>query len=79
MTEIKKKTHVPSREELSRVLATYGAFTSSGRILDGDDLGTLAHLRRLRAKLTDERGDAIERVIRGLETIVQQSASTEVT
>ena len=32
---------------------------SGGRILDGDDQDTLGHLRRLRAKLTDdERGEA---------------------
>jgi hypothetical protein len=49
----------PTREELSRTLAMYGAFTASGRILDGDDQDTLGHLRRLRAKLTDdERGEA---------------------
>ena len=54
----------------------YGAFTASGRILDGDDQGTLEHLRRLRAKLTDdERGEAIDRVIRGLQTIVERSVN----
>lgn len=63
-------TRVLSREDLSRTLAMYGAFTSSGRILDGDDEETLEHLRRLRAKLPDERGEAVERVIRGLENIV---------
>jgi hypothetical protein len=66
---------VPSREELSRTLAMYGAFTASGRILDGDDQDTLEHLRRLRAKLTDERGKAIDRVIRGLEAIIERSAA----
>jgi hypothetical protein len=70
---------VLSREQLSRTLVMYGAFTASGRILDGDDKGTLAHLRRLRARLKDERGDAIDRVIRGLQTIMaaEQSASAK--
>jgi hypothetical protein len=61
---------LPTREELSRVLVMYGAFTSSGKIMDGNDQDTLDHLRRLRAKLDDERGEAVERVIRGLERIV---------
>ena len=61
---------VPTREELSRTLVMYGAFTASGRILDGDDQDTLAHLKRLRARLDDERGNAIDRVIRGLESII---------
>ena len=64
------KARVPSREELSRTLAMYGAFTSSGRIMDGDDRETIVHLRRLRAKLDDERGEAVERVIRGLKSII---------
>lgn len=63
------KVRTPSREQLSRVLAMYGAFTASGRIMDGNDRETLEHLRRLRAKLDDERGEAIERVILGLERI----------
>ena len=61
---------VPTREELSRTLVMYGAFTASGRILDGNDQDALAHLRRLRARLNDERGNAVERVIRGLESII---------
>jgi hypothetical protein len=61
---------VLSREEMSRTLVLYGAFTASGRILDGDDQGALAHLQRLRARLRDERGEAIDRVIRGLESIM---------
>ena len=64
---------VPTREELSRVLAMHGAFTASGKIMDGDDQATLEHLRRLRAKLTDERGTVVERVIRGLEAIMEKS------
>lgn len=52
------------------MLVMYGAFTSSAMILEGDDAKTLAHLRRLRSALDDERGAAIERVIRGLERII---------
>ena len=63
-------TRALSREELSRTLVMYGAFTASGLIMDGDDTRTLVHLRRLRARLADERGDAVGRVIRGLESIV---------
>jgi len=64
-------SRVPSREELSRVLVMYGAFASSGRIMDeDDDQATLEHLQRLRAKLDDERGEAIERVIRGLRSLM---------
>lgn len=62
-----------TREDLSRLLAAYGAFNSSGKILDGDDKATLAHLRKLRHKLQDERGETIDRVIRGLKTIMQSS------
>ncbi len=61
---------IPTREELSRTLVMYGAFTASGRILDGDDQDALAHLKQLRARLDDERGAAVERVIRGLESII---------
>ena len=50
----------------------YGAFMASAVILDGDDVKTLAHLRRLRAKLQDERGATVDRVIRGLENIMAQ-------
>lgn len=63
------RARVPSREELSRTLVMYGAFTASGRIMDGNDRETLAYLRRLRAKLDDERGEAVARVIRGLEAL----------
>jgi len=51
----------------------YGAFSASGKIMDGDDRATLEHLRRLRVKLTGERGEAVERVIRGLEVIMEKS------
>jgi hypothetical protein len=61
---------VLSREDLSRTLVMYGAFTASALILDGDDEIALAHLRRLRARLDDERGEAVERVTRGLESIM---------
>jgi len=64
---------VPTREQLSRGLAMYGAFSASGKIMDGDDRATLEHLRRLRVKLTGERGEAVERVIRGLEVIMEKS------
>jgi hypothetical protein len=57
------------------MLVMYGAFTASGRILDGNDQDTLTHLRRLRARLVDERGDAIERVIHGLERIVASEST----
>ncbi len=63
-------TRAITREEMSRTLVLYGAFAASGRILDGDDQDTLAHLRRLRVKLDEERGEAIDRVIRGLERLV---------
>jgi len=61
---------VPSRNDLSRTLVMYGAFTSSAMILEGDDVKTLAHLRRLRTTLDDERGEAVERVIRGLKSVM---------
>ena len=63
-------TRALSREDLSRTLVMYGAFTASSLILDGDDARTLAHLRRLRATLDDERGDAVERVTRGLQSLM---------
>ena len=59
-----------SRKDLSRTLVMYGAFTASAVIMDGDDKVTLDCLHRLRAKLDDERGVAVERVIRELERIV---------
>ena len=68
-------TRVLSREDLSRTLIMYGAFTVSAVMLDGDDAITFARLRRLRAKLQDERGVAIDRVIRGLERIVTREGN----
>jgi hypothetical protein len=60
-----------TREDLSRTLAAHCAFTSAGKILDGDDKATLTHLRSLRRKLKDERGETIDRVIRNLKAIVE--------
>jgi hypothetical protein len=68
-------SRILSREELSRTLVLYGAFTASGRIMDGDDLETLEYLQRLRTKLDDERGEAIDRVIRGLRAIMEAPPS----
>lgn len=61
-----------TRADISRALAMYGAFTASAVVLDGDDAVALAHLRHLRARLHDERGDAVERAIHDLEKIVRE-------
>jgi hypothetical protein len=66
-----------SREDMSRTLAIYGAFAVSGKIMAGDDRATLAHLYRLRAKLRDERGYAIARVIRNLEALVASEGNAD--
>jgi hypothetical protein len=60
------RRRVPTREELSRTLVLYGAFTASGWVMDGDDQKAIEHLQRLRARIDDDRGEAIDRVIRGL-------------
>jgi hypothetical protein len=70
---------VHSREELSRTLALYGAFTASGRIMDGDDQEMLEYLQRLRVRLDDERGEVIERVIRGLRGLMASAKESEST
>ena len=66
---------LPTREDMSRTLAAYGAFNSSGKILDGDDAVTLRHLRKLRRKLRNEQGDAVERVIRNLQELVRREGT----
>jgi len=60
-----------TREDLSRTLAAYCAFASASKILDGDDKATISHLRKLKKKLQDERGEAIDRVIQNLKAIVK--------
>lgn len=72
-----RRTRV-TRQDLSRTLVMYGAFTASGVMLEGDDRRTLTHLRRLRRRLAgDERGEAVARVIRHLQEIVAESRSGE--
>lgn len=63
------KLRMPNRTDLSRTLLAYGAFAAASKLLDGDDKATLAHLRKLRKRLQDERGEAIGRVIRNLKAI----------
>jgi len=67
---------LPTREDMSRTLAAYGAFNSAGKILDGDDEATLRHLRKLRRTLEDERGEVIERVTRNLQELMEREGTT---
>ena len=60
-----------SRQELSRTLANHCAFAASAKMLEGDDRATLAHLRKLRKRIRDERGEVFERVLRNLQAIVK--------
>ncbi len=65
---------IPSREELSRTLVAYGAFTSASKILEEPDRTTLAHLRKLRKKLQGERGEAVDRVIHNLRALMAKGS-----
>lgn len=65
-----------TRQDLSRALVMYGAFTASCVVLEGDDRRALTHLRRLRRRLAgDERGEAVGRVIRSLQKIVAEESA----
>jgi len=61
-----------TREELSRTLLMYGAFTAAGKMMAGDDRAMLRHLKKLRASLrdTDERAAAVDRVTRHLKALI---------
>jgi hypothetical protein len=74
--EVRQMTRRQTRGDIARALLAYGAFGASRVVSEGDDARALARLNELQAKLPDERGVAIRRLIRGLKRIQEEEAST---